>query len=95
MKQISATMLEKNYNELTVAELKALVFAYGRSKEHYNSYRVQYNKKGEIVKVWGYELSGVANKEVEEYKKIKRTSEEQVMLNNLVKERAKIAGFRK
>ena len=52
-----ALQIVKEYNELTDDELKILVFKSGEKKEDYSNYFVQYNKRGELLRVSPYKLT--------------------------------------
>ena len=52
-----ALQIVKEYNELTDDELKILVFKSGEKKEDYRNYFVQYNKRGELLRVSPYKLT--------------------------------------
>lgn len=52
-----ALQIVKEYNELTDDELKILTLKSGEKKEDYSNYFVQYNKKGELLRVSPYKLT--------------------------------------
>lgn len=52
-----ALQIVKKYNELTNDELKTLTFKNGEKKEDYKDYFVQYNKKGQLLRVSPYKLT--------------------------------------
>ena len=52
-----ALQIVKEYSELTDNELKALIFKNGEKKEDYKDYFVQYNKKGQLLRVSPYKLT--------------------------------------
>lgn len=52
-----ALQIVKEYNELTDDELKILVFKSGEKKEDYSNYFVQYNKRGDLLRVSPYKVT--------------------------------------
>lgn len=52
-----ALQIVKKYSELTDNELKTLIFKNGEKKEDYRDYFVQYNKKGQLLRVSPYKLT--------------------------------------
>lgn len=52
-----ALQILKKYSELTDDELKILTFKSGEKKEDYSNYFVQYNKRGELLRVSPYKLT--------------------------------------
>lgn len=52
-----ALQIVKEYNELTDDELKILVFKSGENKEDYSNYFVQYNKRGDLLRVRPYKVT--------------------------------------
>lgn len=52
-----ALQIIKEYNELTDNELRSLTFKSGEKKEDYSSYFVQYNKRGDLLRVSPYKFT--------------------------------------
>ena len=58
------TQAVKTYDELTAEEKKKLVFVSGTKKEFYENYIVNYNKKGDLLRVQCHESTSERTKEV-------------------------------
>lgn len=52
-----ALQIVKEYNELTDNELMSLTFKSGEKKEDYSNYFVQYNKRGDLLRVSPYKVT--------------------------------------
>ena len=52
-----ALQIVKEYNELTDNELRSLTFKSGEKKEDYSNYFIQYNKRGDLLRVSPYKLT--------------------------------------